>query len=238
MRARSGRRLGNEREVTDLVQIAKGRKKAPAHETIYQAIADRILFGEFHPGQRLTLQGMADELSVSLTPVRDAVRRLVAEGALVSHDNRRVSVPVVDRRTYRELINLRLFLEGKMAHSAIEHIDVNGIDRMAQFDDALDQAIDAGDIRKYMRSNFQFHFTLYEYSDCQVSLPIARSIWIQLGPSHRVVCGRFGTSNLTDRHKDILSALRLRDREALQLSLAQDIDQGNELVMSDPNSNG
>jgi DNA-binding GntR family transcriptional regulator len=221
------------REMTDLAQIAAGKKKAPAHETIYRAIADRILFGEFPPGQPLTLQGMADELSVSLTPVRDAVRRLVAEGALVSHDNRRVSVPVVDRRTYRELISLRLFLEGKMALFAIEHIDTKGIDRMARFDDALDQAIVAGDIGKYMRSNYHFHFTLYEYSDCRVSLPIARSIWIQLGPSHRVVCGRFGTSNLTDRHKKILSALRLRDSEALRLSLAQDIDQGNELVMRD-----
>jgi DNA-binding GntR family transcriptional regulator len=216
-----------------LRQDAAPGRKTPTHEAVYRAIADRILFGEFHPGQPLTLQSLADQLSVSLTPVRDAVRRLVAEGALVSHDNRRVGVPVVDFRTYGELISIRLFLEVKMAISAIDHIDTQGIARMTGFDDALDRSIEQGDVGGYMRCNYDFHFTLYEYSDCTASLPIARSIWTQLGPSHRIVCGRFGTSNLADKHKEILAALKVRDRDALQLALEQDIDQGNELVMLD-----
>jgi DNA-binding GntR family transcriptional regulator len=206
----------------------------PTHEAIYKAIADRVLFGEFRPGQALTLQSMADELSVSLTPVREAIRRLVAEGALDSHDNRRVSIPVITQRKYRELISLRLFLEEKMAMSAIEHIDSKGIDRMVAFDDALDRSIEQGDVGQYMRCNYHFHFTLHEYSDCEVSLPIARSIWTQTGPAHRIVCGRFGTSNLVDNHKEIIAALRARDRDSLRRSLIQDIDQGNELVMLDP----
>lgn len=219
-------------------QVAAPVRKTPTHEAVYRAIADRILFGEFHPGQPLTLQRLADELMVSLTPVRDAVRRLVAEGALVSHDNRRVGVPVVDFRKYSELISIRLFLEVKMAISALDYMDAACIKRMTGFDDALDQSIEQGDVGGYMRSNYDFHFTLYEYSDCTASLRISRSIWTQLGPSHRIVCGRFGTSNLADKHKEILAALKARDRVALQTALEQDIDQGNELVMLDPDTGG
>jgi len=217
-----------------LKQPSDTSRKTPTHESVYQAIAERVLFGDFHPGQPLTLQSLADGLSVSLTPVRDAVRRLVAEGALESHDNRRVGVPVVDRHRYSELISLRLFLEVKMALSALDHIDKKGIARMTAFDKALDLSIEQGDISQYLRSNYNFHFTLYEYSDCEVSLSIARSIWTRLAPPHRIVCGRYGTSNLEDRHKEILAALKAKDGEALRLSLIQDIDQGNELVMLGP----
>ncbi len=215
-------------------QGASVKKKTPAHEAIYRAIADRILFGEFRPGPPLTLQGMADELSVSLTPVRDAVRRLVAEGALDSHDNRRVGIPVVGRARYAELICLRLFLEEKLALSAMERIDDEGIARMQAHDEALDGAIERGDVGQYMRSNYHFHFTLHGFSDCRVTRRIARSIWTQLGPPHRIVCGRYGTSNLEDRHKEILAALGARDREGLRRALVQDIDQGNELVIARP----
>ncbi len=212
--------------------------KIPAHESIYRAIADRILFGDFYPGQAITLQGLADELSVSLTPVREAVRRLIAERALELHDNRRVSVPIISNTRYQEITSIRLFLEDKMAVNVAQTIDIKGIDEMSNYDDLLDASIMNGDVEQYMRNNFKFHFTLYNYSNCEVSLPIARALWTQIGPSHRIVCGRYGTGNLVDNHKEILAALRGKDMAALRFSLKQDIEQGNALAIGETTQPG
>ena len=64
----------------------------PAHEAIYQNLRQRILFGEFKPGKSVTLQGMADSFGVSLTPIRESLRRLTTERVLEFRGNRRISV--------------------------------------------------------------------------------------------------------------------------------------------------
>ena len=59
--------------------------------------------GQLAPGHSVTLRGLAEMLDVSPMPVRDAVRRLVAEGALVKLSNRRIAVPAVTRETFDEI---------------------------------------------------------------------------------------------------------------------------------------
>ena len=64
----------------------------PTHEEVYRRLREQILFGGIRPGSAVTLRGLADALGVSSMPVREAVRRLIAERALLLHVNRRVSV--------------------------------------------------------------------------------------------------------------------------------------------------
>ena len=64
--------------------------KKPEHETIYQRVKEMILFGEFVPGQPLTIHGLADQIGTGVTPAREAIRRLTAEGALATLENRRI----------------------------------------------------------------------------------------------------------------------------------------------------
>ena len=65
----------------------------PAHDRVYRALRARIMHGEVQPGQSLTLRGIGAEFGVSMTPAREAVRRLVAEGALTLSASGRVSTP-------------------------------------------------------------------------------------------------------------------------------------------------
>ena len=66
----------------------------PAHEMTYRALKELLLFGEIAPGQAVTIQGLVARLEVGMTPVREALRRLISEGALEFQGNRRVSVPI------------------------------------------------------------------------------------------------------------------------------------------------
>ena len=86
----------------------------PAHETVYRALRERILFGELTPGQAVTIQGLIDQLGAGMTPVREAIRRMTAEGALVFQGNRRVCVPILSQANLDELAFARSALEKQL----------------------------------------------------------------------------------------------------------------------------
>ena len=81
-----------------------GAVSSPAHEQVYRDLRARILFGEMAPGQPVTIQGLAQALGAGVTPVREAIRRLISDGALVFQGNRRVIVPALTVDDVEQLI--------------------------------------------------------------------------------------------------------------------------------------
>ena len=205
--------------------------KRPAHEQVYQTLKSQILFGEMAPGQAVTIQGLTDSLGVGMTPVREAIRRLISDGALIFQGNRRVSVPVLTANDVEQLIYVRKSTESELARRAAKRITAAQVDALEAIDDALDQAISVGDVAGYLKHNHAFHEALYHAADAPVMRDLADRMWLRFGPSLRVVCGRFGTQNLPDRHKDMLNALRNGDAEAAGRAMEQDVEQGMELMV-------
>ncbi|WP_350333215.1 GntR family transcriptional regulator [Coralliovum pocilloporae] len=198
----------------------------PVHQQTYSALRERILFGGFEPGKPVTLRGLADDLDVSLMPVREAVRRLIAERALELHGNRRVSIPTMTGQRFREILLSRGLLEPELALQALPRITDHDIDDLRQIDDHIDISMANGDTEGYMRGNYLFHSRLYAHSQSQVIHGLVDSLWLQFGPFMRLVYGRHGLTDLVDYHKEALQALRLRDAMALRSAIAEDIRQG------------
>lgn len=215
----------------DLPQQEPDEVNLPTHERLYRDLRERLLFGKFRPGMSVTLQGIADDHQVSLTPVREAIRRLVAEGALEMHGNRRISVPEMDEARIDELLAIRLMLEPEIASRAIEMVDVK---LLRAVDDQMDKAIHEGSVDNYLKCNFAFHFTLYRASNATIMVSIAESLWLQMAPYMRVVCGRVGTSNLDDQHKRAIAAIEAKDIDALRAAIVEDISSGAAFVRSTP----
>ena len=65
----------------------------PVHEMAYRKLRDLILFREIAPGQAVTMKGLIERLEAGMTPVREAIRRLTSDGAVILQDNRRIIVP-------------------------------------------------------------------------------------------------------------------------------------------------
>lgn len=200
--------------------------KRPEHETIYQTIKDMILFGEVVPGQPVTIHGLAETINTGVTPVREAIRRLTAEGALTTLENRRIAVPVMTTHRLDQIALVRQTVEPELARMATTLIDISMIDQLEQIDMRIDEAIQAGDIRSYLESNYRFHFMLYDAADAGILRRIADGLWLRVGPSLRVVCGRHGTTKLVDHHRAATSALRANDPEKVSAAIAEDIAQG------------
>src|SRR5437016_4647637 len=85
---------------------------------VYASLRDALTAGRFTPGQKLSFRFIAGTLGVSLTPVREAIRRLVAEGAFEMRPNRSVRVPLMTRDKVLELRDLRMAVEGLAAEKA------------------------------------------------------------------------------------------------------------------------
>ena len=191
-----------------------------------------ILFGELEPGQAVTIQGLVDQLGVGMTPVREALRRLIAAGALVFQDNRRITVPVLDAAAIEELELARIALEPQLARRAAQRVGPDDVARLRATDERLDAAIGKGDVHGYLVENHQFHAELNAIAAAPILTDLVEGLWLRFGPSLRVVCGQFGTRNLPDQHKAILEALASGDADAAARAMEADVVQGMSQIAS------
>ena len=201
-------------------------RKMPEHQAVYEALRDGILLGRFAPGQPMTIQGLAEKLGVGMTPIREAIRRLTSESALETLGNRRVIVPILTQKQLDDIYFLRLSVEPELARRAVKNVTKQHIKRLREIDRTINVAIHSGDVSAYLQSNKDFHFGIYELADSPVLMRIAQSLWLQVGPSLRVVCGRYGTASLPDKHPDILRALLSENTEVAASAMREDLEQG------------
>ncbi|MGR3342317.1 MAG: GntR family transcriptional regulator [Paracoccaceae bacterium] len=200
----------------------------PNHELVYRQIREMILFGELAPGQAVTIHGLVKELGAGMTPVREALRRLTAEGALDFQGNRRICLPVLSLAQLEELSFARLAIEPHLAFLATSKMETTDIERLQTVDELLNIAIAQGNVRAYLEHNYRFHEMLYAHSSARILMSISGALWLRIGPSLRVVLGRFGTANLPDKHKEALIALRAGDAKAVAQAISEDLRQGHQ----------
>ncbi|GAB4285956.1 MAG: GntR family transcriptional regulator AgkR [Roseovarius sp.] len=205
-----------------------GRTRLPAHEQIYRRLRAMVLFGDLAPGEAVTIQGLSARLEAGMTPVREAIRRLIAAGALESLGNRRVCVPHPSAADIGDISIARQWLEAHLAHRATTRAGAGDLARLARLDGDLDGAIADGDLRGYLECNYRFHRAVYDLAEAPVLTALADGLWLRFGPSLRVVCGRLGTQNLPDQHKAMLQAMARGDAEAAAAAMREDVAQGME----------
>ncbi|MBA3810531.1 MAG: GntR family transcriptional regulator [Caulobacteraceae bacterium] len=204
------------------------------HASVYEDLRGRMITGKIVPGVGLSTRTLALELGVSQMPVRDALSRLAAEGAVQIRSKRKIEVPPMTPERFTDLLDCRLLLEPEAAVRALPHITQARLAHLRQIDAALDRAIREGDVIGYMESNFAFHFNIYRTNGRQTLNRLIETLWLQFGPFMRVVYGRYGTANLIDQHRIALDAIEARDAAALRRAIASDIADGMGLIGRGP----
>ncbi len=196
------------------------------HDRVYRTIRTRIMHGEMDPGQSLTLRGIGKDFGVSMTPAREAVRRLVAEGALTLSSSGRVSTPELNNDRIEELAALRALIETELASRALPRAYPALIERLSLINNTVSEAIVKGDSVAYIRTNLEFHRTLYLRAQAPAMLATAETVWLQLGPTMRELYGKLKRTEVPKNHRLILAALRAGDEPGLRLAVRSDVTQG------------
>lgn len=194
--------------------------------SVYAELRQRIVTGHIAPDHELSTRGLAGELGVSQTPVRDALSRLSAEGAVSIRSKRRVRVPEMTSERFDDLLRCRLLLEPEAAALAVPLLTAADIQRLRDIDATLETAITTGDAGLYMQANYDFHFTLYRAQPQKTLTQLIETLWLQFGPYMRVVFGRVSGDSLNDSHRRAIRAIEAGDAEALRAAIATDIEDG------------
>jgi DNA-binding GntR family transcriptional regulator len=181
--------------------------------------------GRYAPGVKLILRDLAQEFDVSLTPVRDALNRLVGERILEMHANRTIAVPIPLAAEVREIRRIRMEIEGFAAAEAAEHVS-NA--ELAQIEADSRDYVDArkhNDARRMREANRNFHFGVYAAARMPFLLEMIKGFWLRNGPlQHLLLQSELAPLERSDAyHGAVVTALRNRDPAAARQGIREDI---------------
>ena len=211
-----------------------GLTRASLQQRIYEQLRTALIGGEYAPGQTLSLRRIASASGVSPMPVREAVKRLISEGAIELLPNRTIAVPKLRRRDFIELIGVRVMLEGYAAELAATRVDSKLILQLAKKNLDLIQAVFDGKMRLAMQMNQEFHFDIYRASESEVLVPLVEALWTRMGPIIHITIGRPEVTWSASQHHAALQALEQGDAKGVRQAIENDINNtANELLNLD-----
>ena len=155
--------------------------RSTLNDEVYDSLKDALIQGKIAPGATMTIRSLADSFGTSMMPVREALRRLVAEHILVLLPNRSVSLPVLTTDKFEEITRIRLSLEGLAAEEATRHISRGEIAYMQNMTELMERMENWGTPAS-LGYNREFHFTLYKASRMPRLVSMIEGLWLQIGP--------------------------------------------------------
>lgn len=193
-------------------------------EQAYNKLRHALMSGHFIPGQSITLRATAEALGTSPMPVRDALRRLEIEHALVARQNRTLGVPEMTYASLTELREVRMALEGLAAEKAALLITPEEITVVEGHYQAMGSAASAGNPAEYMRANWSFHAAIYRASRSQLLVSLIEPTWMRIGPYVRLMLpDRKSLVDSLGNHLWALQSLQRRDGAAARQAIQRDI---------------
>lgn len=190
---------------------------------VYEQLKQAISGGVFVPGEAVTLRRLAESVGTSIMPVREAVNRLIAEGALDIMPNRTVIVPRMTSAKFEDLTRLRVMVEGEAALRACYRVTTEMLSELEKINEEVLRHSKANEIHEALKANRDFHFTIYAAAESEVLSRVIEMLWLQVGPfllfSMNLPAARWTTKH----HLDILRGLRSADPVATQQAIVADI---------------
>jgi DNA-binding GntR family transcriptional regulator len=181
-------------------------------ERVYDAIRERILSGVYGPGYRVVIDSLASEFSVSALPVREAIRRLEAEGLVIFRRNAGAHVAPADPGLFDQEMTVLAVLEGYATALTAETIDESEIARLEELNAAMSAAIERLDPLSFGRLNQEFHAVIHEHCANPTLIELLRDVARRLDAIRRTVFVQIpyrGVESVIE-HRELIELLRSR----------------------------
>ena len=190
---------------------------------VYRRVKDMILNGDIEPGRTITIKSLATAFAVSHMPVREALHRLTAERALTVVAGRSMGIPPLSAERLEDLRRVRSEIEGMAAAWAAAAIDEAGLARLDRLNDALDQAVAEGSVKRFLHANHVFHFAVYEAAGSATLLSMIESLWLQISPYFNLLHASGNYVEANKQHRAVTAALHLGDADGARRAIQADI---------------
>ncbi|PWK65660.1 GntR family transcriptional regulator [Aminobacter sp. AP02] len=224
-------------EQTDTALTQMGQlERVTLGERAYLKLRQLIMSGKLAPNEKLSLRSVAEALGVSIMPVREAVTRLVAEGALSLLPNRAISVPLMTRAKFEELLRIRTEIEGFAAAEAAVHRTSRDLKLILDYDKDFRDAVGKGDseVDSSLQLNKELHFAVYEAAGSPILVSIIEGLWLKVGPVINLdlrASQRLASGNAETHHARLVEAIINQDGNAARAAVVADIRSSGEFIL-------
>jgi DNA-binding GntR family transcriptional regulator len=189
-------------------------ERRTASDEVADTLREAIITGQFEDGQELNQVELARHFGVSRVPVREALRRLEAEGLVSAVAHMRVVVPVLDRALISDIFEIRALLEGYLLERAAPELGTEELAELRGMCEAMDR------IRKrdvWLERNSEFHHRLLAPANVPTAMAIVERLSHQVERYTRRTGGVLRTEQAGREHREIIEAL---DRKAVKQAVA------------------
>jgi DNA-binding GntR family transcriptional regulator len=194
-------------------------------EQVADYLREGIIAGRFARGARLKQQEIATLLNTSITPVREALKLLEAEGYVSGDSYRGAIVAPFDIDTSTETLDLRILLETQLTRGAVERATPADIAALKVLATEFATAFEAGDNETARAANYRFHHQMFEIAAMPQTLHFVQILWARY-PFDLINQLKGRVSRAAQEHEDLLQAFIATDVAAAMLATRQHIEAG------------
>lgn len=208
----------------------------PLREIVFEHLREAIISGEIEPGERLMEIQLAESLGVSRTPVREAIRKLELEGLVIMEPRKGAYVSEVSINDIKEILEIRISLEGLGAYLATERMKDNELEELLKKHEELKKSIENNDVPSILKNDAELHDIIFKSARNKALVNLIDGLMEQV-QRFRVsyVSGHHKSSDLAKEHEKIIYAIRDKDKEAAKRYAEEHIQIAKKYIVSDYN---
>lgn len=186
----------------------------PLRDVVFYTLRQAILKGELEPGERLMEMQLAEQLGVSRTPIREAIRKLELEGLVLMIPRRGAIVAKITEKDLKDVLEVRASLERLSTQLACERMLEETVDELRAAQEAFKAALKGDDITLQAQKDVEFHDVIYKSTNNLRLIQMLNNLREQMY-RYRLEYLKDGTSHqrLVEEHEAIIEALCRRDKE-------------------------
>lgn len=210
----------------------------PLRDVVFENLRTAILEGNLKAGQRLMEVQLAEQLGVSRTPIREAIRKLELEGLVVMLPRKGAYVANMSFKDLIDVLEIRATLEGLAASLAAERRNDEDVIKLEKVAKEFEEGVRNADIEVVLKKDVEFHENIFLMANNKKLYHLITSLWEQV---HRFrvmyVSNNEASLSLVDEHKRILDAIKNGDCELAKKYATEHIELAEQFFMENTINN-
>ena len=210
----------------------------PLRDVVFENLRGAIVEGKLKPGQRLMEVQLAEQLGVSRTPVREAIRKLELEGLVVMLPRKGAYVANMSLKDVVDVLEIRASLEGLAASLSAERITDEDIKKLESIVEEFENNVDESKVEKKKKKDVEFHECIFKSTNNKRLHQLINSLWEQVYRFRVTYISDYdSTVNIVEEHKMILDAIKRGDSEMAKKYAMEHIQKAENFIIESTANN-
>ena len=204
----------------------------PLRDVVFENLREAILEGKLKPGQRLMEVQLAEQLGVSRTPVREAIRKLELEGLVIMLPRKGAYVANMSLKDILDVLEIRASLEGLAASLAAERISPEDIKKLEDIAEEFEKSANTSDVEALLKKDVEFHECIFKATNNKRLHQLINSLWEQVYRFRVTYISDYDSSvSIINEHKLILEAIKKGDTDTAKKHAREHIEKAEQFMI-------